>query len=520
MTKTHDSPGYAELVCTSNFTFLHGASHPGELVARAAELGYHAIALTDECSLAGVVRAYEEARRCAEQDHPIELICGSLFRLEAGSRLVLLATDSTGYTQLCDLITRGRRNAPKGSYELPDKAFESGLDHCLALWLPAIHDHSPENDMLLAHWVVSHFPARSWLAVSRELGFDDKSRLGRLAGIGKTVGLPLTACGDVQMHVRSRRMLHDVLAAIRHACPVAELGYRALPSGERHLRNRRYLARLYRRELLDESVRIAQRCRFQLDQLHYPYPHEVVPRGVSSTTHLRDLTETGIRQRWPGGISKDLRQQIEHELELISALRYESYFLTVHDIVQFARSQDILCQGRGSAANSAVCYCLGITEVDPARMNMLFERFISRERDEPPDIDVDFEHERREEVIQYIYQKYGRDRAALAATVIRYRPRSAIRDIGKALGFSPKQVDLLARNVSWWDKPEDFTRRLTEQMQAEAGGQSKGQPEPLVTRDLKLKQLLYLVQNLVSFPRHLSQHVGGFVISENSLGQE
>ena len=216
------------------------------------------------------------------------------------------------------------------------------------------------------------------------------------------------------------------------------------------------LAHLYRQELLDESVRIAQRCRFSLDQLRYRYPREVVPQGMSSAAHLRDLTEAGIRQRWPAGISAELRQQIEHELNLISELHYESYFLTVHDIVQFARSRDILCQGRGSAANSAVCYCLGITEVDPARMNMLFERFISRERDEPPDIDVDFEHERREEVIQYIYRKYGRERAALAATVISYRPRSAIRDVGKALGFSPGQVDQLARNMSWWDEPDVF----------------------------------------------------------------
>jgi len=501
MRQSQNIPGYAELVCTSNFTFLHGASHPQELVARAAELGYHAIALTDECSLAGIVRAYEETRRCAQLGLGVELICGSLFTLEGGSRLVLLAADKIGYTQLCGLITRGRRHAPKGCYELPDKAFESGLGHCLALWLPATHE--TEDDMLLAHWVASHFPHRSWLAISRDLGFDDQARLVRLLGIGKTVGLPVTACGDVQMHIRSRRMLHDVLAAIRHGCTVAELGYRALPSGERHLRSRRYLVRLYRDELLEESLHIARRCCFKLDELHYQYPHEVAPKGVSSTEHLRNLTEAGIRQRWPEGISQQLRRQIEKELQLISELRYESYFLTVHDIVQFARSRDILCQGRGSAANSAVCYCLGITEVDPARMNMLFERFISRERDEPPDIDVDFEHERREEVIQYIYKKYGRERAALAATVIRYRPRSAIRDAGKALGFSTEQVDLLARNVSWWDKPEDFARRLAEQ--------------GVTRQDLKIRQLLYLVQNLAGFPRHLSQHVGGFVISENSL---
>ncbi len=498
---THN--GYAELVCTSNFTFLNGASHPQELVRQAAELGYSAIALTDECSLAGIVRAYEESRRCQQDGLNIKLICGSLFRLKNGSRLVLLAQDHSAYAQLCTLITRARRNAPKGSYALPDSAFETGLDHCLALWLPETPAQKPEDDVLTAHWVASHFPDRCWLAINLRLGPDDHGQLAQLVNTATAAGLPVTACGDVQMHTRSRRMLHNVLAAIRHGCSVAELGYRALPSGERHLRSTGQLKALYRKQLLDESVRIARRCRFDLGQLRYQYPREVVPKGMSSAAHLRDLTEAGIRQRWPGGIDTALRQQIERELELISDLRYESYFLTVHDIVQFARSQSILCQGRGSAANSAVCYCLGITEVDPARMNMLFERFISRERDEPPDIDVDFEHERREEVIQYIYRKYGRERAALAATVISYRPRSAIRDVGKALGFGPAQIDQLARNMSWWDDPDRFATRLAEQ--------------GFAADNLKVRQLLYLVQSLVGFPRHLSQHVGGFVISENTL---
>ena len=504
----HTSSSYAELVCTSNFTFLNGASHPQELVARAAELGYCAIALTDECSLAGIVRAFEETQRCNQQGQAIELICGSLFKLENGSRLVLLAKDDIGYAQLCTLITRGRRNAPKGSYQLPDKAFEDKLSHCLALWLPKTRNNESaengfEDDVLTAHWLASHFPGRSWLAVSLNLGFDDNSRLARLISTAETAGLPVTACGDVQMHIRSRRMLHDVLAAIRLGCSLPDLGYRALPCGERHLRSQQQLCTLYRQELLEETVGIAQRCHFRLDQLRYHYPREVVPQGISSAVHLRALTEAGIKQRWPAGINTELRQQIERELELISELHYESYFLTVHDIVQFARSQDILCQGRGSAANSAVCYCLGITEVDPARMNMLFERFISRERDEPPDIDVDFEHERREEVIQYIYRKYGRERAALAATVISYRPRSAIRDVGKALGFSPGQIDQLARNMSWWDEPDRLASRLAEQK--------------IAVKNLKVRQLLYLVQSLVGFPRHLSQHVGGFVISENTL---
>ena len=523
MYSPHKTNHYAELVCTSNFTFLNGASHPQELVARAAELGYCAIAVTDECSLAGIVRAFEETRRCRQQGQPIDLIAGSLFRLENGSRLVLLATDGTGYAQLCTLITRGRRNAPKGNYELPDPVFEKNLDHCLALWLPDTEGTQTEDDILTAHWVASHFPERSWLAINLSMGADDRTHMARLIGVAEAAGLPVTACGDVQMHIRSRRMLHDLLAAIRYGCTLPELGYRALPSGERHLRSRQHLGEIYRQQLLAETVRIAQRCHFRLDQLNYKYPREVVPQGVSSAAHLRALTEAGIRQRWPAGIDKKLRQQIEHELELISALRYESYFLTVHDIVQFARSQGILCQGRGSAANSAVCYCLGITEVDPARMNMLFERFISRDRDEPPDIDVDFEHERREEVIQYIYRKYGRERAALAATVICYRPRSAIRDAGKALGFSPGQITRLTRNMSWWDEPDHLVATQNQADGDETSDPLKnpsgaaGQTEDRPANTLKNRQLRYLAQSLIGFPRHLSQHVGGFIISENTL---
>ena len=492
------SPSYAELVCTSNFTFLTGASHPQELVARAAELGYAAIALTDECSLAGIVRAHEEAERCAQRGQPIELIPGSTFRLDNGSRLVLLPQDRQGYSQLCTLITRGRRRASKGAYHLERPDFEHGLEYCLALWLP-----EEEDDVLTAHWLATHFPGRAWLAICLALGPDDATRLAQLRATAQAGGLPVCATNDVQMHTRSRRMLHDVLAAVRHRCTLQELGYRALPSGERHLRRRQRLAELYPEDLIAETVTIARRCRFRMDQLRYQYPREVVPDGLSATEYLRQLTESGIAQRWPNGIDEALRGQVEHELALIRELRYESYFLTVHDIVQFARSQGILCQGRGSAANSAVCYCLGITEVDPARMNMLFERFISRERDEPPDIDVDFEHERREEVIQYIYRKYGRDRAALAATVISYRLRSAVRDVGKVLGFSLGQVDQLARSVSWWDQPQALAERLRET------GFDPG--------NLKVRQLVHLVQCLRGFPRHLSQHVGGFVISEHAL---
>ncbi len=497
-----DTPAYAELTCLSNFSFLQGASHPQELVARAADLGYRALALADECSLAGIVRAHEEALRARDAGRSIDLIPASRFRLDGGSQLVLLAADEAAYTQLCTLVTRGRRNAPKGDYRLAREDFEHGLDHCLALWLPATGP-TGEKDVKTAHWVAGHFPDRAWLGANLCLGEDDHTRRARLAATAGAVGLPVTACGDVRMHRRGRRMLHDVLAAVRHGCSVRELGYRALPSGERHLLPRDALATRYPADWLRESVRIAERCRFRMDQLRYRYPREVVPEGMSAAGHLRSLTQAGIRQRWPDGIDQRLRDQIERELGLIEELGYESFFLTVHDIVAFARGEGILCQGRGSAANSAVCFCLGITEVDPARMNMLFERFISRERDEPPDIDVDFEHERREEVIQYVYRKYGRDRAALAATVISYRPKSAVRDVGKALGFSPGQVDQLAGNLAWWDQPDTLQERLAEQ------GFDPG--------SLPVRQLLHLVPELCGFPRHLSQHVGGFVISERPL---
>ncbi|NRB70669.1 MAG: error-prone DNA polymerase, partial [Xanthomonadales bacterium] len=493
---------YAELTCLSNFSFLQAASHPQELVRRAAKLGYQALALTDECSLAGIVRAYEEVKRCQQAGYGLRLICGSQFRLNDGSRLVLLAPTKDAYSQLCTLITRGRRQAKKGSYQLQEHQFEQGLNHCLALWLPQAGADG-EQDLRRAHWLASHFPERAWLAANLSLGADDQGRSLRLQNTARATGLPVTACGDVHMHTRKRRMLQDVLSAIRHGCQVRELGYRALPCGEKHLQLRRNLQARYPQAWLEESLRIAERCHFGLDQLHYQYPREVVPEGMDASAYLRSLTEAGISQRWPEGVASAVRAQIEHELKLIASLRYEAYFLTVYDIVQFARSEGILCQGRGSAANSAVCYCLGITEVDPARMNMLFERFISRDRNEPPDIDVDFEHERREEVIQYIYRKYGRERAALAATIISYRPRSAIRDVGKALGMSLDQLDRIAGKLTAWDQPEMLPGQL-EELGFDVGS-------------LPIRQLLHLVPLLCGFPRHLSQHVGGFVISEQPL---
>ncbi|KAB2844391.1 MAG: PHP domain-containing protein, partial [Burkholderiales bacterium] len=438
-------PAYAELHCLSSFTFLRGASLPEELVARARALEYAALAITDECSLAGVVRAHEAAKEAG-----LPLILGSEIALADGPRLTLLATDRDSYGDLAELITRGRRQAEKGSYVLSRADLEPLARRCLALWLPARGPGATVVDETAATWLREHFSGRLWIAVELLARAGDRRWLACLQALGARLHLPCVATGDVHMHVRARRALQDTVTAIRHKLPVAAAGYRLFPNGERHLRSRAVLAGIYPPELLAQSVAIAERCRFSLDSLRYEYPEELVPPGDTASGHLRRLTEAGLGRRYPAGVPARVRELVEHELALIAELEYEAYFLTVFDLVAFAKGRGILCQGRGSAANSAVCYALSITEVDPSRMSMLFERFISRERNEPPDIDVDFEHQRREEVMQYVYAKYGRDRAALAATVISYRPKSAIRDVGKALGLDLEQVDRLAKNFSWW----------------------------------------------------------------------
>jgi len=493
-----DLPRYAELHCLSNFTFLRGASFPEELLAEARRLGYTALALTDECSLAGVVRAHGAAK-----DHGLKLLIGAEAKLLGGPRLVFLAQDREGYGRLSALITQGRRRTAKGDYRLERADLAAGLDHCLALLLPGRRLDELRGIKAEADWLAWRFPERLWIAVELLREGDDAERLESLSALSRETGIPLAAAGDVHMHVRERQALQDTLTAIRLKTTVKAAGYALYPNSERHLRRREVLARLYPSELLTETVRIAERCSFSLDELRYEYPEELVPVGETPARHLRDLTETGMQRRWPAGAPAKVRVQIEHELQLIAELGYESYFLTVHDIVAFARRRGILCQGRGSAANSAVCYCLGITEVDPSRMEMLFERFVSKERQEPPDIDVDFEHQRREEVIQYLYEKYGRERAALAATVITYRAKSAIRDAGKALGMSLEQVERLAKNVYWWDGKQLARERLRE------AGFDPDHPV--------LARLITLVAELVGFPRHLSQHVGGMIISRTSL---
>ncbi len=486
-------PGYAELHCLSAFSFQRGASTAAELFERAKAQGYAALAITDECSLAGIVRAYEAAAK-----HAISLIVGAELQVEEGPKIVLLCEDVAGYENLCRLITLARRRAPKGQYRCLREDFPADAAGLLCLLCGADTARAADID-----WLRAVFRDRLWLAVELHHGPDDRERLRALNALGDQHGIPLVACGDVHMHVRRRRALQDTLTAIRHRCTVAEAGWRLFPNGERHLRTRKVLARIHAPELLAETLRIASRCQFTLDQLRYTYPCELVPAGQTPSSWLRHLAGEGAAWRWPKGVPEKVRVQIERELALIAELGYESYFLTVHDIVRFARGRGILCQGRGSAANSAVCFALGVTEIDPGRMNLLFERFISRERNEPPDIDIDFEHERREEVLQYIFGRYGRERAALTAVAISYRGRSAIRDVAKTLGLPPDQVNELAATMSHWGDHVPLPATLHER--------GFDPDSPLMQR------VLTLTRELIDFPRHLSQHPGGFVISERPL---
>jgi len=488
------TPGYAELHCLTNYSFLRGASDPEELVHRASSLGYQALAITDECSVAGVVRAHVAAK-----DAGLKLIIGTELTLSDGLKLVLLATHLRGYETMCELITRARRAAAKGVYVLHREDIPHHPEGLQALWIPGAMDEEQ------GRWVASRFAGNAWIAVELLRGSDDETRMKTLEAMGASLGMRCVAAGDVHMHVRSRKRLQDVMTAARLKCTLAEAGRRLHPNAERHLRSIGRLSAIHPARLLAASLDLASRCSFSLDEIRYEYPEELVPRGQTPATHLRELTMKGMARRYPQGAPESVARIVEHELRLIAELAYEPFFLTVNDIVEFARSKGILCQGRGSAANSAVCYCLGITEVDPGRMSVLFERFISKERNEPPDIDVDFEHQRREEVIQYIYAKYGRERAAIAAVVITYQPRSALRDVGKALGLSLDQVDLLSKSMSWWDDREALGKRLLE-----AGFDLDNRV---------VKQVIDLTQQLVGFPRHLSQHPGGFVIDNRRLSR-
>ena len=484
---------YAELHCLSDFSFQRGASSARELFERATDCGYSALAITDECSLAGIVRAFEASR-----DTKMPLIVGAEIQLDEGPKLVLLVENKQGYISLCRLITQGRRASTKGNYRLSMSDLSDGMHGTLVLWTP---EREPNREHGV--WVKQTFGERAWLAVELHRDSDDRARLSELDALGDALHLPRVAAGDVHMHIRRRLPLQHTMTAIRHHLTVAEAGAVLFRNGERHLRRRAALEKMYPKALLDESVHIAKRCTFTMKELKYAYPAELVPNGYTAIQWLRSLVTEGVAWRWPKGVLDRHARTIEHELRLIETKKYEAYFLTVHDIVHFARSKKILCQGRGSAANSIVCYALGVMDADPEKVELLVERFISEERDEPPDIDIDFEHERREEVIQYIYNKYGRERAAIAATVISYRGKSAVRDVAKVLDLPADQIDKLSSILAWWDGEASLDGQLREQgFDPEA---------PL------LRKVLALSAQLIDMPRHLSQHVGGFVIAAAPL---
>ncbi|MDQ0039535.1 error-prone DNA polymerase [Variovorax boronicumulans] len=521
-------PDYAELHCLTNFSFQRGASTPEEVVERAYQLGYAALAITDECSVAGIVRAYvcrrdmehtlDEYERENPEEPPIprnltfRLLFGSEFRFER-FRLVVIANDTEGWGNLCEFITAARNTElPKGEYRVSwEDSDVASLQNCQVLFVPhrepggAVDVATLHEDLLAAKAL---YAGNLWLAVEMLNELDDDLWFVTLMQASEQTGVPLVAAGDVHMHARSRKPLHDVLTAVREGKTVAECGFALQSNAERHLRQRVRLAELYLPEMLANTLVVAERCSFDPKVIrdNYKYPLEMLGSNETATQTLARKTWAGAQERYPGGIPDAVRAQLHKELDLIRELEYEMFFLTVENIVSFARSQKILCQGRGSSANSVVCYCLGITAISPEKSHLLFERFLSRHRHEPPDIDVDFEHQRREEVIQYIYEKYGRERAAIAAVVICYRSRSALRDVGKAIGIDERLVDEFAKDHYWFDDAV-----LGEQLNAACARVGVKEDE------FKLVQWIELTQRLKGFPRHLSQHVGGFVLTHTKL---
>ncbi len=495
---------YAELQVTSNFSFLRGASHPEELVERAARLGLAALAITDRNSVAGMVRAHVAAKAAG-----LRLLPGARLDLACGLSLLCHPRGRAAWGRLCCLLSRGQLRAPKSDcvLHMEDVIEHAGGQVLTALPPDRFDSGTVEGFSERLAGLRRRLDGPLYLAAHMLLRGDDRARLNRLAILAERHGTPLVATNDVHYHLPSRRPLQDVLTAIRGHMTVAEAGWRLAANAERHLKDAGVMAALFRghERALARSLEIVDLCSFSLDELAYDYPDEPVPPGRTPQGHLEALTWQGAQRHWPGDIPDKVRDMLTHELSLIAELGYAPYFLTVHDLVSFARERDILCQGRGSAANSAVCYCLGITAVDPARIDLLFERFISRERREPPDIDVDFEHGRREEVIQHIYQRYGRDRAGLAATVISYRSRSAARDVGGAMGLSRDVAAALAGALGSRHRKETIGVRLRE-----AG---------LDPADPLLRRTAALAKELTGFPRHLSQHPGGFVLTRGPLAE-
>jgi len=500
---------YSELHCVSNYSFLRGASHPHELVAEAARLGYQSIAITDECSFSSVVKAWLESKK-----HSIKLIIGSEFLVEINGsefnhesvyesdsyqiKLVLLARNKKGYQQISKLISDARRRSKKGEYSLSIDDLSNELRACIA-----IIKILPNTSLAQVKVLKKNIESKLWLGVSFLQDGHDEIIYQQAKDISNNLSIPIVACGNVHMHIEERKRLQDLITAIRLNKSIQNTSGNLFKNAQNHLRNLVVIEQLYPSELIEQTQKIDQLCNFDLSELRYDYPKELAPSGENPASYLRRLSYQGASVRWPKGIPSHVETLLEKELTIIKELAYEYYFLTVYDIVYFARNNNILCQGRGSAANSVVCYCLMITEVDPARSELLFERFISKERNEPPDIDVDFENERREEVIQYIYNKYSRNRAALAATVITYRPKSAIRDVGKALDLDPCLIEKLASSTAWWDSRRELVKRFSE--------------VKVDNHNYIAKLFLDLIDQLIGFPRHLSQHVGGFIITQSPI---
>ena len=502
-------PAYAEIGITTNFSFLRGGSHPQEYVHQASELRLPAIGIADHNTLAGIVRAYKELGN-PEVTHKPKLLIGSrLVFIDGTPDILVYPRDRAAYGRLCQLLTRGKRGddtnrIEKGECHLTlDDLLEFSEGQLLVLTLP--HRFETAKALEVLDRLQRSRADGVWLAASLLYRGDDKRRLARLHGIAAKARVPLLATNEVLYHHPARRPLQDVLTCIREKTTIDAIGRRLEANAERYLKPAAEMARLFRDlpEAIAETMRFADRIAFSLDQLKYQYPDEPVPPGKTAQQHLEDLTWAGVKKYFSDRIDDQLRATLRKELDLITELKYAHYFLTVHDIVHYARSQNILCQGRGSAANSAVCYVLGITSVDPTKVDLLFERFISKERLEPPDIDVDFEHSRREEVMQYVYRRYGRHRAAIIATVIHYRPRSAIRDVGKALGLTEDVTALLADTVwgSWGDGLDE--------MQVRQAGLDPQNP--------MIHRAVALAAELIEFPRHLSQHVGGYVLTQDRL---
>ncbi|MEP4433498.1 MAG: PHP domain-containing protein, partial [Hyphomicrobiales bacterium] len=495
---------YAELAACSNFSFLRGASHAEEMVVQAAKLGLSGISITDRNSVAGVVRAHMAAK---EADISFAPGCRLVFT-DGTPDILVWPQNRQGWGNLCELLTTGKRRAPKGScYLQTDDLLEWGAELIMAPVFPSSFE---DKSCRFLSKLADRFHGKLYLALTRVYGAHDRRRLKRLHDVATTYSLPCLAVGDVLYHIPERRPLQDVLSCIREGTTLKNIGRKLEPNAERHFKSLPDIMHLFKgyETAITATVSVFSKLNFSLDDLKYQYPddpifEELGGQPVPSQIALEQLTARGAKQRFPEGVPAKVQEAIRHEMQLIKRLKYAPYFLTVYDIVRYARSQGILCQGRGSAANSSICYCLGITEVDPIKVDLLFERFISEARKEPPDIDVDFEHERREEVIQYIYKKYGREKAGLAATVITYRSRSALRDVGKVFGLTDDAISAIA-GTRWGSGTTDISDD-----EAKRAG--------FDPQDKHLQQLLDLTNQIIGFPRHLSQHVGGFVITRDRL---